>query len=320
MTEKNHYETLGVSRDATPEQIKKNYRKLARQYHPDISKEADAEARMQTVNVAYDTLSNPEKKAEYDAMLDNPQGFNGRGFGQGGFGQGGFDGRDFGGYAGGTRGDFSGFEDLFGRFGAGFGGGRASSGFGRDPRDTGPYRGEDQHAAIEVEVDVAYHGATQQVVLQVPTYTAQGQPEVQRKTLQIRIPAGMKEDQQIRLAGQGQAGLNGGAPGDLYIEIRYRHQPRLYVEGADVHLTVDIMPWQASLGGPLEVTTPAGRLQISIPKAARNGQQLRLKGKGIPNSTESGHLYITLNLVAPAAQTDAQRQAYEQLASAFATL
>lgn len=265
---------------------------------------------MQAINVAYDTLSNPEKKAEYDAMLDHPQGFGG--FGQGNAqGQGGFGGfNGFGGYSSAQGGaDFSGFEDLFGRFGSGFGGGR---------RYTNTYQGEDQHASIEVDLAVAYAGSTQQITLQIPTYTAQGQPEMQRKTLQIKIPKGMKAGQQIRLSGQGQSGINGGANGDLYIEIRYRHDKRQYVEGADVFSTIDIMPWQAAMGGQMEVTTPAGRLNINIPLHAKNGQQLRLKGKGIPNATTPGNLYLILNIVAPPAQTDAQKQAYAQLAAAFA--
>ena len=310
----NYYESLGVSRDADAEQIKKSYRKLARKYHPDISKESDAEAKMQAINVAYDTLSNPEKKAEYDAKLDHPQGFGGfrqgNAQGQGGFG--GFNG--FGGYSSYSSGqqggaDFSGFEDLFGRFGSGFGGGR---------RHSSAYQGEDQHASIEVDLAVAYAGSTQQITLQIPTYTAQGQPEMQRKTLQIKIPKGMKAGQQIRLSGQGQSGINGGANGDLYIEIQYRHDKRQYVEGADVFSTIDVMPWQAALGGQMEVTTPAGRLNINIPIHAKNGQQLRLKGKGIPNATTPGNLYLILNIVAPSAQTDAQKQAYAQLAAAFA--
>ncbi|OUY06661.1 DnaJ C-terminal domain-containing protein [Acinetobacter populi] len=306
----NYYQTLGVDRHASAEEIKKSYRKLARKYHPDVSKEADAEEKMQAINVAYDTLNNPEKKAEYDQMLDNPQGF--AGFGQGAQGQGGFDGAHF--YrqstGGGEHADFSGFEDLFGRFGAGFGG----SGSRRQQQS---FQGEDQHAKIEVDLDVAYTGTTQQITLQIPTYNAHGEPEIQRKTLQVKIPKGMKEGQQIRLSGQGQAGINGGKAGDLYIEIQYKEDKRLYVEGADVYTTIDVSPWEAALGGQVEVNTPAGRLQINLPANAKNGQQLRLKGKGIPNSKEAGNLYLIINIVLPTAQNDQQKQAYQQLAQAF---
>lgn len=306
---KNYYETLGVSRDATPEEIKKSYRKLARKYHPDVSKEPDAEAQMQALNIAYDTLSDAEKKAEYDQQLDYPQGFSG--FGQGAQGSAGFDGGPF--YQQGQGADFSGFEDLFGRFGAGFGGANHQY-----QRQTHRFRGEDQHARIEVDIEVAYHGSTQNLTLQIPTLNAYGEAEVQRKTLQVKIPKGMKEGQQIRLNGQGQAGINGGENGDLYLEIHYKNTPQMHVEGADVYLTVDVAPWEAALGQKIEVQTPSGRVSVNIPKNSKTGQQLRLKDKGIPNKTP-GHLYLLINLVLPEAQTEAQHSAYETLAQAFSS-
>ena len=153
---KNYYEELGVTREASADEIKKAYRKLARKYHPDISKEKDAEAKMQAINVAYDTLSNTEKKAEYDQMLDHPQGFSHSGQGN----PSGFDGSQFYRQSSGDGADFSGFEDLFGRFGSGFGGGQQ-----RSQRQQRSYRGEDQHASIQVDLDIAYHGSTQQITL-----------------------------------------------------------------------------------------------------------------------------------------------------------
>ncbi|WP_130803597.1 DnaJ C-terminal domain-containing protein [Acinetobacter ihumii] len=307
---KNYYEELGVSRNATPDEIKKSYRKLARKYHPDVSKEADSEAKMQAINVAYDTLSNPEKKAEYDQMLDHPQGF--AGFGQGSQGaSGGFDGAQF--YRQGNTSDFQGFEDLFGRFGSGFGGGDYHY-----QRQNRSYRGEDQHASIEVDVEIAYHGSTQNITLQIPTVNAYGEPEVQRKTLQVKIPKGMKEGQQIRLSGQGQSGINGGENGDLYIEIQYKDTDRLRVDGVDVYATIDVAPWEAALGQKVEVTTPAGTLGVTLPKNAKTGQQLRLKDKGIPNKTP-GNLYLVLNIVLPPATTEQQQQAYESFAQAFSS-
>ena len=310
--EKNYYEQLGVSREASPEEIKKSYRKLARKYHPDVSKESDAEAKMQAINVAYDTLSDPEKKAEYDQMLDHPQGF--AGFG-GAAGAGGFEGGNFyrQGFGQGNASDFAGFEDLFGRFGAGFGGGHYQ--YQREPRS---YRGEDQHARIEIEVEVGYQGTTRNISLQIPTVNAYGEPEVQRKTLQVKIPKGMKEGQQIRLAGQGQAGINGGEHGDLYIEVQYRDTEQIRVEGSDVYCTINVSPWEAALGQSIQVNTPAGRLSVNLPKQAQSGQQLRLKDKGIPSKTP-GHLYQILNIVVPAAHTPQQQQAYEALAEAFAS-
>lgn len=313
---KNYYEELGVSRDATPEQIKKSYRKLARKYHPDVSKEADAEEKMQAINVAYDTLSNEEKKKEYDFMLDNPQGFAG-GFGGQAGGQG-FDGSQY--YKQGFSGDgqdFSGFEDLFGRFGRGFGGGQSQDFGSRGQRQQRSYKGEDQHASIEVDTSIAYEGSTQNITLQIPTYNAYGEPEVQRKTLQVKIPKGMKEGQQIRLSKQGQAGINGGENGDLYIEIRYKDTDQIRVEDADVYYTVNVSPWEAALGQSIEVTTPAGKVKVTVPKNARTGQQLRLKDKGIPSKTP-GHLYLVLNVVIPPATTEQEQQAYQAFADAFA--
>lgn len=305
---KNYYEELGVSRDASADEIKKAYRKLARKYHPDISKEADAEAKMQAINVAYDTLSDSSKKAEYDQMLDHPQGFSN--FGQAN--QSGFDGAQFYRQSSGEGADFSGFEDLFGRFGSGFGGGQQ-----RSQRQQRSYRGEDQHASIQVDLEIAYHGSTQQITLQIPTYNVYGEPEVQRKTLEVKIPKGMKEGQQIRLNGQGQSGINGGANGDLYIEIQYKDTDRIRVEGADVYQTIDVSPWEAALGQGIEVNTPAGQLKVNLPKNAKNGQQLRLKEKGIPNKT-AGHLYLIINIVLPPAHSEQEQQAYQQFADAFA--
>ncbi len=223
---KNYYEELGVSRDASADEIKKAYRKLAKKYHPDISKEADAETKMQAINVAYDTLSHADKKAEYDQMLDQPQGFSG--FGQNN--QSGFDGAQYYRQSSGAGADFSGFEDIFGRFGAGFGGGQH-----RSQRQQHSYRGEDQHARIEIDLEIGYQGSTQQITLQIPTYNVYGEPEIQRKTLEVKIPKGMKEGQQIRLSGQGQSGINGGPNGDLYIEIQYKDTNRIHVDGVDVY-------------------------------------------------------------------------------------
>lgn len=306
---KNYYEELGVTREASADEIKKAYRKLARKYHPDISKEKDAEAKMQAINVAYDTLSNTEKKAEYDQILDHPQGFSHSGQGN----PSGFDGSQFYRQSSGDGADFSGFEDLFGRFGSGFGGGQQ-----RSQRQQRSYRGEDQHASIQVDLDIAYHGSTQQITLQIPTYSVYGEPEVQRKTLEVKIPKGMKEGQQIRLNGQGQIGINGGENGDLYIEIQYTETDRIRVEGADVYQTIDVSPWEAGLGESIEVHTPAGLLKVNLPKNAKNGQQLRLKDKGIPNKNV-GHLYLIINIVLPPAHTEQEQQAYQTFAESFSS-
>ena len=314
---KNYYEDLGVSRNATPDEIKKAYRKLARKYHPDISKEANAEENMQAINVAYDTLSNEQKKTEYDFQLDHPEAFYQSGQHTG---TDGFDHTQF--YRQGSNqqqhSNFSGFEDLFGRFGSGFGGGNHHY-QNQYRQQQGSYKGEDQHANIEVDVDIAFHGSTQNITLQIPTLNAYGQPEVQRKTLKVKIPKGMKEGQQIRLAGQGQSGINGGKNGDLYIEIHYKDTEQIRVEGADIYYTIHVTPWEAALGQSIEVLTPEGsKVQVNLPKNAKTGQQLRLKDKGIPSKTP-GHLFLVLNIVYPTAQTEHERQAYQAFAEAFST-
>jgi curved DNA-binding protein len=307
---KNYYETLGVSKDATQEEIKKAYRKLARKYHPDISKEADAVERMQEINVAYDTLSNEEKKKQYDFELANPQGFPDFG-GQGGFDQAHYykqDGQS-------SQQDFSGFEDLFGRFGSGFGGGNYD--YQRSQRQQRSFKGEDQHASIEVDISIAFHGSTQNITLQIPTINVYGEPEVQRKTLQVKIPKGMKDGQQIRLSGQGQSGINGGANGDLYIEIHYKQTEKIRVEDADIYQSINISPWEAALGQSIEITTPAGdKLNVNIPKNSKSGQQLRLKDRGIPAKVQ-GHLFLILNIVLPPAADPEQQTAYQEFAKAF---
>lgn len=306
-----HYQTLGVARDADADTIKKAYRKLARKYHPDLSKEPDAQEKMQAINIAYETLSDADKKAEYDYLLDHPQAFQGGGRAGGqGFDSNAYEQH----FHYGDGQDFSGFEDLFGRFGAGFGGGNGRARTQREPQS---WRGEDQHASIEVDLSVAYSGATQQIGLNIPTYNAYGQAEIQRKTLQVKIPKGVKQGQSIRLAGQGQAGVNGGDNGDLYIEIHYRCPEGISVDGLDVLVNTHVLPWEAALGGAITVKTPAGELQVNVPAGSQSGKKLRLKGKGIPNSAEAGNMYLVLNVVVPPAVTEAQKQAYADLAAAF---
>lgn len=305
---KNFYEELGIQRQASPEEIKKAYRKLARKYHPDISKETNAEEMMQKINVAYDTLSDAEKKKEYDFNLDHPQGSNP-------FGQSTSDGfQQSKNYSQNT--DFSGFEDLFGRFGQGFGGGQYQQTRQNSSNRQQSFQGEDQHARIEVDLDVAYNGATQNITLQIPTYSVYGEPEVQRKTLEVKIPKGMKQGQQIRLNKQGQAGINGGEAGNLYIEIHYRNTDKVRVENADIYYNIDVSPWEAALGQEIEVQTPAGKVNVTLPANTVYGRQLRLKDKGIP-ARVAGHLYLVLNIVYPKAETEKQKNAYQDLANVF---
>ena len=315
MSPKNHYDTLGVARDASAADIKKAYHRLERQYHPDISKDPDADKKTSEINQAYNTLKDPEKRAAYDAALANP--FAGQA-GDAGFG--GFDPRQAGGYReyhfddsrfGDGQpfgsGDFR-FDDIFSAFG--------HAGAGRQ-RQTGPIPGEDQHAELTIDLAAAYTGGERSLSLDMPTLGAGGQMAYERKTLQVKIPKGISEGQQIRLRGQGLPGFNGGANGDLYLKICFRESDTLYVKNRkDVYQRVDVMPWIAALGGKTAIDTPAGKLNINIPANSRSGQNLRLKGKGIP-AKEAGDLYLIINITLPETMSEADRAAWQQLAEHY---
>lgn len=332
MAEKNYYDILGVKKDASDADIKKKYRKLVRQYHPDVSDDPNADNKIAEINNAYETIRDKDKRAEYDAMLANPFAGQAGGFGgqSAGAGQGGFrwedikdqfgDGEAFGG--GGFR-----FDDIFSAFGRGArgsangqaGGRSQSSGFdqfggsfaGQDNK------GQDQHAEINVDLASVYSGDDYSIKLNVPVRQPNGSVEYDNKTLKIKIPKGITDGKQIRLAGQGAAGRSGGKNGDLFLKVKITHSNNIRLEGADVYQTVNIAPWEAALGEKVTVTTPAGALGVSIPKNSKSGSNLRLKGKGIP-AKQAGDLYLILNIVNPDVSTEDARQAYEQLKQAFA--
>lgn len=323
MTEKNYYDILGVKKDASDAEIKKKYRKLVRQYHPDVSDDPDADNKIAEINNAYETLRDKDKRAEYDAMLDNP--FAGAG-GAGGFG--GFGGQSAG--AGG-QGGFR-WEDIKDQFGEGQaygdGGFRFDdifSAFGRGARgqsQQGGFRsqnsqGQDQHAEITVDLASVYSGDDYSIKLNVPVRQPNGSVDYENKTLKIKIPKGITDGKQIRLAGQGAAGIGGGKNGDLFLKVKISHADNIRIEGADVYQTVNIAPWEAALGEKINVSTPAGSLGVTIPKNSKSGSNLRLKGKGIP-AKQAGNLYLTLNIVNPDVSSEAAIKAYEQLKEAFA--
>ena len=313
MAEKNYYDVLGVAKDADLNTIKKAYRKLVRQYHPDVSKDPDAVKKTAEVNEAYETLKDKEKRAEYDEMLANPYGAHqgGNPFGNGNsFGDaGGFHRYEFhsDGEGGFGQGNFN-FEDLFGSFGRA---GQARS------RQTGPIKGDDQHAEFTIDIATAYNGASRSVTLNVPTLDEYGRGIYQAKTLNIKIPKGIAEGQQIRLSGQGLPGLNGGENGDLYLKVKFDEKSDLYVKDKkDVYQTIDVKPWEAALGGKIIADTVAGRLQITLPANSQSGKSIRLKGKGIP-AKEAGDLYLNIRIVVPTIENEADRAAWEALVSHF---
>jgi curved DNA-binding protein len=299
---KDYYQTLGVVRDATAEDLKKAFRKLARKYHPDVSKEADAELRMREINEAYAVLSDPEKRAAYDQL--------GRGYQPGqdfrpppdwdaGFE---FSGQGFSPHEAADFSDF--FAELFGRMG-GAGARRAHAGF--------RVQGEDHHAKVLLDLEDAFSGATRQITLRVPQVDAQGRVRLVTRTLNVKIPRGVRAGQVIRLAGQGAPGADGGPPGDLLLEVQFKPHPRLRVDGRDLHLTLPVAPWEAALGAIIPVALPQGSVKVRIPEGAQSGRQLRVRGHGIP-SQPPGDLLLDLQVVLPPATTPKARQFYETMA------
>jgi curved DNA-binding protein len=298
MEYKDYYKIMGVGRDATQDDIKRAYRKLARKYHPDVSKEADAELKFKDLNEANEVLKDPEKRAAYDQLGSNwnaQQGFKpppdwGTGF-------------EFHGAPGGGagRGDFSDFfESLFGQMGGG-GGGRGFH-----------MQGEDHHAKILIDLQDSYHGASRSISLQVPEVTPEGHVVTRNRTLKVAIPKGIRQGQQIRLTGQGAKGQGSGRAGDLYLEVEFRPHRFYRVDGADVHLELPVTPWEAALGAKVNVPTPSGTIDLTIPPNSQAGKKLRLKGRGLP-SRPAGDLYVVLQLVLPSANDANARKIYQRM-------
>ncbi|NEX19153.1 DnaJ domain-containing protein [Thiorhodococcus mannitoliphagus] len=297
---KDYYQIMGVKRDATQDEIKRCYRKLARKYHPDVSKEPDAETRFKEVGEAYEVLKDPEKRAAYDQLDPNlnagedfrpppdwDQGFE--------FHGGGFTAADADQFS-----DF--FETLFGR--SGFGGAQR-----RQAHPEFHAQGEDTHAKVLVDLEDAYQGTTRTLTLRHTELGADGRPRVKERTLNVSIPKGVRQGQHIRLAKQGGAGLGKGEAGDLFLEVEFRPHPLYSVEGRDVYLNLPVAPWEAALGATLKVPTPAGTVDLKIPADSSSGRKLRLKGRGIP-SKEPGDLYVVLQVALPKADTESAKAAY----------
>jgi curved DNA-binding protein len=281
---KDYYQALGVARNADADAIRSAYRKLARKYHPDVSKEPDAQARMQEVNEAYAVLSDAGKRAAYDKLSQRQRA------GQSFEPPPDWD-ADFGSFGDGPQPqDFSEFfETLFSR------GARARR---ASPGDMPPMQGEDQHAQIEIDLADTYQGGERTITLRAPRRDASGRTVMDERTLHVRLPKGIREGQQVRLAGQGRPGFNGGPPGDLFLEVHFSPDPRYRIDGADVTQTLRVSPWEAMLGERIEVDTPSGRVQVAVPAHSQNGRKLRLKGRGIPGSP-AGDLYLEISIVLP---------------------
>ena len=299
-----YYQTLGVPRDATPEVIKQAYRKLARKYHPDLSKEPNAEARFKEIGEANEVLKDPEKRAAYDAVGQQPTGGNGDFQPPPGWDAGfEFSGRGDEGVGAQDHSDF--FESLFGR--------AARGGGARRPNMRMP--GQDHHAKVLIDLEDAYRGAQRSVSLRMPALDAEGHGVMQERTLEINIPKGIREGQHLRLAGQGGPGLGDGPAGDLFLEIAFNPHRLYRVDGRDVFVDLPLAPWEAALGASVSVPTPDGEVELTIPPGSAAGRKLRLKGKGIPGSA-AGDFYAVLTIALPPAGTDASKRAYEAFKAA----
>lgn len=302
MKYKDYYQILGVKRDAEPAEIKRAYRKLARKYHPDVSKEPDAEERFKDINEAHEVLGDAKKRQAYDRLgsqwqpgqeFHRPPDWE-RQFGSGA--------EDLGGL--GQFSDF--FQSLFGGdfLRQGFGG----RGF-RMP-------GEDRHARLRVSLEEAFHGATRTIHIELPEFDARGRPSSGRHELRVSIPPGVHEGQRIRLAGQGGKGSGGGPEGDLYLEIEIAPHALFKALKRDIYLDLPVTPWEAALGARIEAPTLGGKVEVKIPPGSQSGHRLRLKGRGLPGNPP-GDQYLILQIHTPEAANEAQKQFYQKMAGAF---
>lgn len=310
---KDYYKALGVPKTASADEIKQAYRKLVRKYHPDVSKEADADKRTKELNEAYGVLGDAEKRAAYDDLgrggyrdgqqFRPPPGWGNRG-NMGGMGGRGATGD------GGAAFDSDFFADLFANLG---GRGRGAGNARR--------RGEDSRAALEIDLADSYRGASRTVSVRLQESDAHGRQVTRERTLDVTIPQGITAGQQLRLTGQGHPGSGGGPAGDLYLELRFKADPRYRVEGRDVYETVPVAPWEAALGAQIDVPTPSGHVTVTVPAASQGGRKLRLKGRGIPApgaASAAGDLYLLLELVLPPADTEQARALYQTMARELA--
>ncbi len=302
---KDYYSTLGVAREAKEDEIKRAYRKLARKYHPDVSKEAGAEEKFKEVQEAYEVLKDPKKRAAYNQL--GSQWKNGQDFRppphwqqqHAGFDTSGFDEGDLGGFS-----DF--FSSIFGR--------TQQQGGARAQYRTRQQRGQDEHAKIGISLEDAFRGGEKNINLQVPELDAQGRVRHQTRTLKITIPAGIVSGQQLRLAKQGGPGAGGGPAGDLYLELDVQSHRLFSLQDRDVYLTLPVTPWEAALGTKVTVPTLGGSVDMKIAPNSQAGHKLRLKGRGLPGKPQAGDQYVLLQIVTPPAETESQRQFYETMA------
>lgn len=308
---RDYYQVLGVARDAGAADIKKAFRRLARKYHPDVSKEADAEARMKELNEAYAVLSDAEKRAAYDQLGPGYQ-----------------PGQEFHPPPGWDAGfefsrhrsrfdDESGFSDFFSELFGRMGGAQRAGGGRRAHGARFSARGKDPTATVMLDLADVFHGGSRQITLQAPVADEHGRMVLAPRVLNVKIPKGLRAGQTIRLAGQGAPDASG-RPGDLLLEVQFKPHPLFRIDGRDLYLDLPVAPWEAALGAEVPVTGPDGAaLQVRVPRGSQSGRKLRLRGKGLPGDPP-GDLILALQVVLPAADTPKARALYESMARELA--
>jgi curved DNA-binding protein len=313
MEYRDYYQILGVQRTATADEIKTAYRRLARKYHPDVSKEANAEAHFKEVQEAYEVLRDPEKRAAYDQLgseWKSGQQFRPPPDWASGFEFGGAPGAGAGRSSGRARArraqegasEEEGFSDFFSSL---FGGGSPF-------RAAGRRGGRDHHARVDLELEQAFHGATSTLELKRPELKSDGTLELRTHTVRVTIPPGVAEGQLIRLAGQGESAADDGRAGDLYLEAHILPHRLYQLDGRDVTVTLPVAPWEAALGATVKVPTLGGAVEMQIPAGAQSGQKLRLRGRGLPGQTP-GDQYVQLKVVLPPANSAEAKAIYAEM-------
>ncbi|EKD70893.1 MAG: hypothetical protein ACD_46C00342G0004 [uncultured bacterium] len=308
MEYKDYYKLLGIEKNASADDIKHAYRRLARKYHPDVSKESNAEEKFKDVQEAYEVLKDPEKRRAYDELGSNwkagqefrpPPGWEQqtRFYTSGDTGQ-------F------SEEDLSGFSDFFTNL---FGGGRGRTHFDGRGFHEFKQRGADQRAKILITLEEAFRGTSKSIQLQMPEMNAAGNVTSSVKTLKVTIPAGATEGQQLRLAHQGAPGIGGAPAGDLYLEIDIQPHAFFSLQDHDIYLTLPVTPWEAALGAEIKVPTLGGTVGLKLQARAQSGQKLRLKGRGMPTKHAAGDQYVIVQIQTPPAQTEESRQLYEKM-------
>ena len=311
MEYRDYYKILGVARTATAEDIKKSYRRLARKYHPDVSKEKNAEEKFKELQEAYEVLKDPEKRAAYDQLGSGWK--SGQQFRPPPDWASGFEFRGGARPAGGGGAhvfEEEGFSDFFSSL---FGG---ASPFASSTRQR-QQAGRDHHARVDIDLEEAFGGGTRTLDLKHPELKTDGTVELRARTVRVTIPAGVTDGQLIRLAGQGEAGPGGGRAGDLYLELHIRPHRLFQLDGRDVTLTLPVSPWEAALGATVSVPTLGGTVEMQVPPGAQSGQKLRLRGRGLPGQPP-GDAYVQLKIVLPPASSPEARALYEDMRAKLA--